>query len=122
MIGDRTRIADALSTVTGVSGHVALPPSPTAWQGWPVWQRTEYTNVPSCGAVPEFDEWFVWLLLPALDPNVVDQVRDLVAAALSQVGDVADAEPDTYPLQQDQPGVIGIRYSVTTRGGPQIWP
>lgn len=112
----RQSIADALDTVTGLSGHTIQPPAPTAGQGWPEWVGTRYTNVANCGATPDLVEWQVILMLPALDVTHGDTVRDWAAAALSTVGAVTEARPDTVPLTADADAPV-IRYTLTTPGG-----
>lgn len=113
----RQQIADALSTIPGVSGHPDQPPAPVPGQGWPQWQRTVYAAGAGCTAIPDTQEWDVLLLLPALDPHSGDQLRDQVAAALSTVGTVTEARPDSIPLQPDQPSTPVVRFTLTTSGG-----
>jgi len=110
----RQAIADALDTVLGVSGHLAQPPAPTAGQGWPLWVRTRYTNVPDCGPVPDGTDWEVVVILPALDPLHSDALRDMVATALGSVASVEAAEPDTLDLAADGNPVPVVRYTLQT--------
>src|SRR6187401_373913 len=113
----RQALADALDTVLGVSGHLSQPPAPTAGQGWPLWVRTAYTNVPACGPVPDGTDWEVLVILPALDPLHVDALRDMVATALGTVAGVESAEPDTLDLGADSNPVPVIRYTLQTHEG-----
>jgi hypothetical protein len=108
----RQAIADALGTVTGVSGHLQQPPSPTAGQGWPQWVQTRYTNVPDCGPVADGTDWEVLVMLPALDPLHADALRDMIATALGTVASVETAEPDTLDLAPDSNPAPVIRYTL----------
>jgi len=114
----RQALADALDTVLGVSGHLTQPPAPTAGQGWPLWVRTSYTNVPDCGPVPDGTDWEVVVILPALlDTAHVDALRDMVATALGSVAAVESAEPDTLDLAAETNPVPVIRYTLQTHEG-----
>lgn len=107
----RELVAAALSTVPGVTGHPVQPASPSPGQAWPEWRRTAYTD--SCGAIPDPADWEVVLVLPALDPTAVDDLRDEVAAALSTVAETTEAVPDTVQLQADGTGAPAIRFTIS---------
>ena len=76
----RTQIADALSTVEGVTGSALEPPTKGAGQAWPVWRDSVTLN--GCDAVTV--NWFVYVVLPDGDVNAPPDAADPLALPLSR--------------------------------------
>lgn len=72
----RQAIADALSTVTGVTGYPANPGTPTVGDGWPQWRG----GVPHAGALE--NTWNVLIVLPQDDETSADSFADSHGEAL----------------------------------------
>jgi hypothetical protein len=106
----RAEIAEALSTVDGVTGHAYRPPAPSTGDAYPLVDSLTRAAGASFAVA-----WRVILILPAderaasdwLDAHVLD-----VADALSAVGYVTTASPvviaiagtDTYALEINMTG------------------
>lgn len=113
-----TAIAQALSTVPGVTGTEAAPPVLTPGAGWPKW--TSAGPGPYGGLI---DSWHVFVVLPnatlLTTVQAADPLVDAVWAALLDVGEVSLVEPDTLP--QGDPattgqGIPALRFTMTTAG------
>jgi hypothetical protein len=112
--GTRSAIADAISSVAGLSGVPLQPVTVTPGIGWPVWVRSEYaTRLGRCQSVAT--TWEIRVCLPPLAaPDAADHIRDQVAEAIAAAGLLVEsAEPDEYTLA-DTPTPI-VRYTATSR-------
>jgi len=100
MSATRQAIVDALDTVTGVTGHLSIPDTPAAGDGWPVWESGAFRF----GKLtqPIVHTYSAFVLLPAgYTPDVVDAGDSLVEQlmhALNKVGTVDVAEPVLVPV------------------------
>lgn len=97
----RTRFAEALSTIPGITGTPSAPRTLGRGQGWPVWQaRTPLTMT------SDEVRWLVHVTLPAGLPDATvleaDALTDHVLDALSTVGIIEQIEPDALLAVQDK--------------------
>jgi hypothetical protein len=96
----RAAIVGALATVAGLQPSRARPVTVTPGVAWPVWVRSEYERG-MCGT-PSSTQWRVVVPIPAVwDPEELDAARDMIAAALWNVGTVESAEPDEVDVSAD---------------------
>jgi hypothetical protein len=99
-VSARTAIVAALGTVAGLQPSPGRPVTVTPGVAWPVWVRSEYE--PGLCGTPSATQWRVVVPVPAVwDPEQFDTARDLIAAALWQVGTVESAEPDEVDVSAD---------------------
>lgn len=89
--GDRQAIADALSTVDGVTGHKYRPTVMRGGAGWPLVQDLQR------GPALDFDvTWRVVVVLPAGEQQAsewFDENHEALAEALDDFGHVERIEP-----------------------------
>jgi hypothetical protein len=112
--GIRSAIADAISSVPGLSGTPLQPVTITAGIGWPVWVRSEYaTKLGRCQSVAT--TWEIRVCLPPLAaPDAADHIRDQVAEAIAAAGLLVEsAEPDAYQMADTDVPIV--RYTATSR-------
>lgn len=95
----RADIAEALSTVEGVTGQALPPRTPRAGQGWPEWQQT----TPSTMTGDEIT-WQVHVALPSGSPDSTvleaDAIVGALLDALIELGDIQTVQPTTLVMQQ----------------------
>jgi len=114
----RQQIADALSTVAGITGEALEPATKAAGQGWPVWRSTDVIN--GCDAMTV--NWYVFVVLPGGDPNVPADAADPlvlpISRALNDIGGARSGlkieliEPYQYNLGPDV-SIPVLRYSAS---------
>lgn len=115
----RQAIVDALATIPGVEALPAMPDTPTAGAGWPVWAEARYGTGKLAQPISHTYEAIV--LLPAgYHPDTVDAADGLVEqvmAALRKVGTVDLSQPVQVVFDPhnaaSMPGIT-TRVTVTT--------
>jgi hypothetical protein len=109
----RTAIVEALATVAGLHPTPARPVTVTQGSAWPVWVRSEYE--PGLCGTPAQTEWQVVVPIPPVwDAEQLDAARDMLAAALWQVGSVAAAEPGEVEVSSDGVQQQAVVITLTT--------
>jgi hypothetical protein len=93
-----------------LAAHPVKPPSPVAYDCWPVWQATRPTGM----CIYEID-WTVFVALPGADAQTwVANGDPLVAAVLDALDavDVQRVEPVQIPIA-DQQGMPALQLTLT---------
>lgn len=107
----RSDIVDALKTVPELAASAVMPDNIAAGMAWPAWAYTE--PLTACATVTS---WYVFVALPAANTATTveraDDLTDLIATALYQVGKVIRWEPWRIPLEPGQQGIPVVRYTV----------
>lgn len=73
----RQEIADALSAVSGISGHTSKPSAPNEGDAWPQWRGSE-----RAGGRAFTQNWVVLIVLPQTDDITADAYADSHGQAL----------------------------------------
>lgn len=111
----RGRIVEALATVEGINGHATKPDAPVAGDAWPVWAMTNYGGKLSLVALTDYD---VVAIVPAgyavTTIEATDGLLPMLAAALSKVGTLTNAVPDSV-LVADSSTMPAVRLRITPR-------
>ncbi|GIG64260.1 hypothetical protein [Phytomonospora endophytica] len=112
----RQAIANALSSVDGITGYGHMPDTPAPFDGWPEWVQTVPRGGCADGAAIT---WHALVVLPAADSTTaIDAADPLVASlldALTEVGTVELIDP-VQIAGTDTAGnlVPGLRIRLTT--------
>jgi hypothetical protein len=101
----RQDIADALSTLPGITGQPLPPRVMAPGIGWPEWTRTEPLT-----ATGDRITWAVHVTLPAGSPEATvmeaDALTGALLDALYELGEIQTLEPTTVIVQQG--GAAGL--------------
>jgi hypothetical protein len=87
----RQELADAVSTVAGLTGYVKRPSTPKDGDAWPQWRGARVQ-----GGVIYENTWTVLVLLPGDDVKAdewADQYLDLLFVAVSPAMSIDSIEP-----------------------------
>lgn len=110
----RITIADALSTVDGITGLPYPPKTIARGQGWPEWSY----SAPSTYAGDEAT-WLVHVVLAAGAPDAVaiaaDSLIDALTDALAEIGSVTRWEPSSFiPEKAGDQTLPAITFTLST--------
>lgn len=92
----RELLVAALNTVPEITAYATAPDNPVAWDAFPRWALSNYSNAGRLGS-PAVHEYDVLVILPAgYEPDTVaqgDSLLDQVAEALWPIAEVRTADP-----------------------------